>query len=206
MHQSLFQFPLCSALDFIYQNSCQSEGEVCSPLPCTSAFSDKQMDLSVSLYANCNGVRPENRQQADTWDASQAVFLTKCEAAGDVSQSVEGLKKYLQVTFHEEKSLLWLFIQNCQKVTVVPYWNAILMPTSFWSIRIRETKRKGFKYKCYHLHTKSAFNMITVNKNDKNTKYILLDISYIFLYTYKGFSEAKLYRLYWFYCSIHQKW
>lgn len=77
MHQSLFQFPLCSALDFIYPNSCQSEGEVCSPLPCTSAFSDKQMDLSVSLYANRHGLRPENRQQADTWGASQAVFLTK---------------------------------------------------------------------------------------------------------------------------------
>lgn len=57
MHQSLFQFPLCPALDFIYPNSCQCEGEVCSLFPCTSAFSDKQMDLSISLYANHHGVR-----------------------------------------------------------------------------------------------------------------------------------------------------
>lgn len=92
-------------------------------------------------------------------------------------------KKYLQVTFHEEKSLLWLFIQNCQKVTVVPYWNVTLMPTSFWSIRIREAKLKGLKKNCFcHLLTKSVFNIIKVDKNYKNTKYILLDISYIFLY------------------------
>lgn len=112
MHQSLFQFPLCPALDFIYPNSCQCEVEVCSPLPCTSAFSDKQMDLSVSLYANRHGVSLENRQRADTWGASQAVSLTK--VAGNVFTDCGRCKKYLQVTFPKHSyQHTFTFFHNC---------------------------------------------------------------------------------------------